>query len=122
MKPSHFRVLARTTTAIHYLWTVLLFGGGVAVLFYPSYAPYQIGFLTLTIAMWFFFGLKCCLTIWVRYFEKRAGIESDAKPFMAQKLSRLLQRDVSPKVAAAFITIFYIASYTTSVLALLPKK
>lgn len=122
MKPSSFRTLARATTAVHYLWTALLFGGGVAVLFSPSYAPYQIGVLTFTILMWFVFGFKCCLTIWNRYFEKRAGIESDQKPFMAQKLSHYLKRDISPKRAAVLITLFYIFSYTVSVLALVQGR
>lgn len=122
MSRKFYAFLARATTGFHIFWTILLFGGGVFVLFYPPYALDQIEVMTLTGIFWFAFGLRCCLTIWAHYFEKKADIhDGDERPFTAKQLSKIFNINANRKVVGSFIALFYIASYTISVLVILHR-
>ncbi|HVM77069.1 MAG TPA: DUF2784 family protein [Candidatus Paceibacterota bacterium] len=116
MSRTAYAKLAKATTAFHFFWTALLFAGGVLVFFYPRYAWYQIAIMTFTILIWFPFGLKCPLTIWTRYFEKRAGIDhGDTRTFMVKQLSALLGRDLHRFRVSVAVALFYIEAYLLAI-------
>jgi hypothetical protein len=122
MSKRFYAFLAHFMNGFHAFWTFLVFGGGVLVLFYHPYALVQIDVMTLTGIFWFAFGLRCCLTIWAAYFEKKAGIHNgDARPFTPKKLEEVFKIKMSSKMTGFLITLFYVASYTTSVLAILGR-
>jgi hypothetical protein len=117
-RPS-YGFLAKTTVFFHVLWTILLFGGGALVLFFPDYAWYQTWIMSFTILIWFPFGMKCPLTVWGRYFEKQAGIhDGDDRNFMVKNASKLLGYDVKPWIVNTAVATFYVASYFASIGAL----
>ena len=119
MNRTFYVVSARITVIAHFLWTFLLFAGGLLVIFYHPYAWYQIGIMSFTILFWFPFGFKCALTVWARYFEEKAGVwDGDDRTFMVKYLSKLFKRDLSRKKIAAFITFCFITSYFISIGAL----
>ena len=119
MSKRSYAFLAHLMNGFHAFWTFLVFGGGVLVLFYHPYAPYQIAVMSITGIFWFAFGLRCCLSIWARYFEKKAGIHNgDERPFTPKKLKEVFNRNVSSKMTGFLITLFYIASYAISIFVL----
>jgi len=110
---------ARITAFFHFFWTILLFGGGILVLFYHPYAWYQIGIMTFTILAWFPLGLRCPLTVWERNFQKKAGIyDGNERAFTAKYLSKFFKTDINPKTVSFAIAVFYVASYAVSILIL----
>jgi uncharacterized protein DUF2784 len=114
-----YAFLARTAIFFHALWTALLFVGGAVVFFFPGYAWYQISIMSFTVLIWFPFGMKCLLTTWTRYFEKRAGIyDGDERTFMTKNVSKLFGRDVKSAYVSTAVALFYIASYFASIGAL----
>jgi NTE family protein len=86
---SIWRILADAVTTVHIIWTILIVGGTVLVVFCPPYAPVQISILTFTVIL--------------------NLISLDHKIFHAH---------LTRKQADIYIAIFFIISYSISFYAL----
>ncbi len=116
MTKATYARLAQATVVVHVLWTILLFVGTFVGFFYPPYAWWQIDLLSFTILSWFPFGLKCALTVWMRWFQKKAGIyDGDTRTFMVIALHNIFKKEFTRKKTALVSACFFVASYLISI-------
>jgi len=115
-----YRALADAVTYFHFLWTFLVFGGGILVVFYHHYAIFQIGVLTLTLLANLPFKNKCPLTLLEGKLRRELDPAYDnQKSFTTTYLNKIFKTYLKPQEVSVAIAIFYIISYSLSIFALM---
>ncbi len=115
-----YRALADAIVALHIAWTLLVFGGAVLMVAYPSYAFMEIFVLTVTLFSNLPFRLACPLTILERDLRRRIDPSYDNQnSFMATSINRIFGTHVTRRGADTVIGILFFLFYTYAVLMLI---
>lgn len=108
-----YNVYANIVTLIHFLWTFLVFGGALYLLFHHSYAVIQIIVLTITLFSSIPFGNACPLTLLEeRLRQKLNPTYKNQGSFMTTYINKMLKTNFSVKEVNLVIAILYILSYS----------
>lgn len=107
--------LANMITTIHVLWTILILGGTILVIFYPAYAIIQIAILTFTAILNFILMNHCPLTFCESYIRKKIDSSFDNhNSFMMTSLNKIFKTHLTPLQSDVYIAIFFAISYAIS--------
>lgn len=113
------KLLIRLLIFIHSAWGVLIWGGALLVIVVPSYAWWEIGFLSLTIIAGLLFGGHCPFSLWEERLRKRHNPDYEFhNSFTAFALNKMLGTNLTRRDARIILIVAFIISYAISVNAL----
>jgi hypothetical protein len=109
--------------AFHIAWTALVFGGAIAMFFYPPYAFVEILVLSITLLSNLPLRFTCPLTLMERHLRRHfdPSYENHGS-FMATYTNKIFGTHITAKTADIIIGILYVIFYTYAVLMLIYAK
>ncbi len=115
-----YRALAYALVTFHFAWTLLVFGGAIAMFIYPQYAFMEILVLSVTLLAGLPFRFACPITLMERRIRRHfdPSYENHGS-FMATYTNKMFGTHITTKTADIIIGIFYVIFYTYAVVALI---
>ena len=112
----HYRLYADGVTAIHFLWTVVVFGGALLMLFWHPYALYEIFVVSFTLLVSLPFGGLCPLTMMEERFRKKIDPSfTNEGSYMAHYINKIFGADFGTRTVNTGIGIFYTIIYAVAI-------
>jgi hypothetical protein len=117
-----YKLSANVIVALHIIWTIILFGGAVFVIFEPWYAIFQMIAISLTLLIALPFGRVCPLTALEEWLRKKINPDyTNNGSYLATYINKAFGTNLKTKSVAVVIAILYVASYAISIFALAYK-
>lgn len=117
---TRYHASANAILAAHILWTCILFGGAVFVVFQPWYALFQIIAISFTLLVALPFGGVCPLTLLEEWLRKKIspGYTNNGS-YLATYVNKIFGTSFRTKTVAVAVAILYVLSYAISIKALM---
>lgn len=117
-----YRRLADGVVVFHTIWTLLVFGGAVAMIVYPSYAFMEILVLSITLLASLPLRFTCPVTLLEAKLRRKIDPSYDNQgSFMATYLNKMAGTKISRRAMDTVIGIVYVLVYAYGVLMLIYK-
>ncbi len=117
-----YRRLVDGVVAFHILWTLLVFGGAIAMIVYPPYAFMEILILSVTLLASLPLRFTCPITLLEAKLRRKIDPSYDNQgSFMATYINKITGMKISRRAMDTAIGIVYLFVYTYGVLMLIYK-
>jgi hypothetical protein len=117
-----YRSLADTLVVFHAIWAILIFGGAIAMFFYPPYAFIEILVLSITLLSNLPFRLSCPFTLLEGRLRRKVNPRYDNnRSFVGTYINKVFGTHFTNRTVDWVIGILYVLFYTYAVLMLLYK-
>lgn len=117
-----YRSLADSVVAFHILWTLLVFGGAIAMIVYPPYAFMEILILSITLLASLPLRFTCPITLLEAKLRRKLDPSyNNEGSFMATYLNRIAGTKISRRTMDAAIGVIYVFVYAYGVFMLIYK-
>jgi Protein of Unknown function (DUF2784) len=115
-KMKRYQWYADGIVAVHFAWTVVVFGGAALMFFWPPYALPEIIVVSITLLVSLPFGGLCPLTMMEEYFRRRIdpSFRNDGS-YMTYYINKLMGTRFRVRTVNKSIGIFYTLVYGAAV-------
>ena len=113
---ARFRKYANILVSIHFLWTLFLIGGAVAMFFYPLYAWMQIYVMSFTLLISLPFGTICPLTLLEEKLRRKIDPAYDNHgSYIATYFNKISGKNVSVRRINEISAGLYVIAYAAAI-------
>jgi hypothetical protein len=116
MRAKTYRRYADLILAAHFVWTLFLLAGAIAMFFYPPYAWIQIGAMTFTLLLALPFKATCPLTLLEEKFRQKSDPEyRNDGSYIATYFNKIFKTHIPVIRVNTTIAGLYILTYALAI-------
>ncbi len=121
-REARYKLSADMIVALHVIWTFVLFGGAVFVLFAPWYAVVQIITISFTLLIALPFGNICPLTLLEERLRKKIDPSyTNNRSYLTTYINKIFGTDFRNRSVSIVVAVIYILSYAISIATLVQR-